>query len=230
VATARSVEQDRVRAALDSAESERRRWARELHDETLQALGGLKVMLSGAARSGDADRVNDAVAGTIAGLSNEIENLRAIITELRPASLDALGLVPALQTLATRTASVHGIDVQARFELGDNGSERLPAQLETAIYRVAQEALTNVAKHAGARHVEVIVQREDDGVVLSVADDGVGFDPSRPLPGFGLAGMRERVTLAGGTLDIVPGDPGVRVQTRFPLPRNQPVTSRRSSA
>jgi signal transduction histidine kinase len=229
VATARSVEQDRLRAALHSAESERRRWARELHDETLQGLGSLKVTLSTAARSEDPERLRGAVDATVAALSTEIENLRAIITELRPASLDALGLVPALQTLVARMATAHGVEVRSSIELGDDHA-RLDAELETAVYRVAQEALTNVAKHAQAERVDVTVLRRGDEVVLAVEDDGVGFDPDASTAGFGLAGMRERVALADGTLEIAATGSGSRLEATFPLAGGQSVSRPRSSA
>lgn len=234
VATAKSVEEDRLRAALDSAESERRRWARELHDETLQALGGLKVSLSAAARSDDPKRIEGAITATVAGLSREIENLRAIITELRPASLDALGLVPALQTLTGRMASAEGLEVHASLELGDDGEARLPPEIETAVYRVAQEALTNVAKHAQATRVHVDLRRVGNLVSLSVRDDGAGFDPSDRTAGFGLLGMRERVMLVGGSLTLGTTEGGVRIEATFPVAAiaivSQSDSSPRSSA
>jgi signal transduction histidine kinase len=230
VATARSVEQDRLRAALESAEAERRRWARELHDETLQALGGLKVTLSAAARSDDPQRVRGAIAATVEGLSREIDNLRAIITELRPASLDALGLVPALQTLVARVATTEGLEVDSGLELGDDGDARLDPEIETAVYRVAQEALTNVVKHARATRVTVRLSRSADVVMLSVTDDGVGFDPSEATGGFGLVGMRERVGLVGGSLTLDGTQGGVRLEATFPVAARQPDSSPRSSA
>ena len=213
VATARTVEADRLRAALASAEAERRRWARELHDETLQSLGGLKLMLSGAARTEDTDRMRAAVATAAEQVTREIASLRTLISELRPASLDALGLEPALRTLADDARSAHGFTVDAEIVIG----ERLPPDLETAIYRVAQEALTNVGKHAGATRVEVRVTRDGGDVHLTVADDGRGFDADAPTTGFGLVGIRERVALAGGTLALEDRDPGTRVSATFPV-------------
>jgi signal transduction histidine kinase len=227
VATARSVESSRLRAALDSAEAERGRWARELHDETLQALGGLKVLLSAAARSDDADRLRAAALEAVDHVTNEIANLRAIIAELRPASLDALGLGPALETLAERLSARQGVDVAATIALG--GGERLAPELETAIYRVAQEALTNTAKHAAAHRVALDLRRDQGSMVLTVTDDGVGFDPAAPVSGFGLVGLRERVDLAGGRVEIRGADPGTVIEARFPL-RQRSSSSPRSSA
>lgn len=216
VATARTVQADRLRSALASAEGERRRWARELHDETLQALGALKVMLSTAAREPDPERMRTAIAQTADQVAGEIHNLRALISELRPASLDALGLAPALRTLVEQQASQTGLAVEAHISLGDD-AERLPPELETTIYRVAQEALTNVLKHARATTVQVHVRRDDGDVRLIVRDDGVGFDPSEPTTGFGLLGIRERVALAGGTAELERADPGTLLMASFPI-------------
>jgi signal transduction histidine kinase len=215
VAMAQSVEATRLRSALESAEAERSRWARELHDETLQALGGLKMLLSSAARSGDAERLRAAATEAVEHVSREIDNLRAIIADLRPASLDALGLGPALETLGDRLAAREGINVRTAIEL--DGAGRLTPELETAVYRVAQEALTNVAKHASAEHVQVALRRNGGAVYLEVRDDGVGFDPAAPRGGFGLMGIKERVDLAGGQLDIERASPGTVLRARFPV-------------
>jgi len=214
VATARSVEGSRLRATFESAEAERGRWARELHDETLQALAGLKVLLASAARSEDPGRLRQAALEAVELLTGEIANLRAIIADLRPASLDQLGLGPALETLATRVAHREGLEVATAIALGD---ERLDQELETAVYRVVQEALTNVAKHAGARRVALELHRDDDQLVLRVTDDGRGFDPAQPAEGFGLTGMRERAGLAGGRLDLRPTADGTVVEALFPI-------------
>jgi signal transduction histidine kinase len=199
-------EQQRLRDTMAAAEQERRRWARELHDETLQGLGGLQVLLSSALRRSDPEQVTVAVRAAVAEIGTEIEKLRTLITELRPAALDDLGLQPALESLADRVAAVEGIVVSTDVALGDavDADGRLAPELETVLYRLVQEALTNVAKHARAEHVEVtVIAREAGGVELTVRDDGGGFDPAAPRGGFGLIGMQERVGLAGGTLEIV---------------------------
>ena len=146
VATARTVQSERLRESLAAAERERRRWARELHDETLQALGGLRMMLSSAARRGDPDRLDGAVREAIGLLEGEIGGLRRLIADLRPAALDELGLVAAIDGLSARIAEQEGIAIATDAELG---GERLVPELETAVYRIVQEALTNVVKHAG---------------------------------------------------------------------------------
>jgi len=200
VGTAQSVEADRLRRSMQAAEAERRRWARELHDETLQGLAALKVLLGGASRLEDPERMRQAMSAAGEHVGREIDNLRAIITELRPAALDRLGLVPALTTLAQRTAGRVGLEIDT--DLPDSAARRLPPDIETTVYRIAQEALTNVAKHAGATRARLALRISNGTVELDVADDGAGFDPDAPSAGFGVMGMRERVELAGGTLAI----------------------------
>jgi signal transduction histidine kinase len=212
VATARTVEEDRLRHSLQAAEAERRRWARELHDETLQALGGLNVLLKSAARSSDPEVLRAAIGDATEHVSREIENLRAIITELRPAALDELGLEPALATLATRVGAASGLEVETAIDVG----RRLEGEQETVAYRVVQEALSNVVKHAQATRVSVSVTTAGGELRIVVADDGRGFDPAAPASGFGIVGMRERIDLAGGHLAIEPNDPGTRVEVVLP--------------
>jgi signal transduction histidine kinase len=212
VASARTVEADRLRHSLEAAESERRRWARELHDETLQALGGLSVLLNSAGHSSDPDVLQGAIADASEHVSREIENLRAIITELRPAALDELGLAPALTTLAQRVATSSGLEVETAIDI----ERRVADEQETVAYRVVQEALSNVVKHARATSVSVSAAVVDGELDIVVADDGRGFDPAAPSGGFGLVGMRERIDLAGGTFAISPNDPGTRVEVTLP--------------
>jgi signal transduction histidine kinase len=201
ISNARSVAADRLRHSIEASERERRRWARELHDETLQGLGGLQVLLSSAAR-GPAENLAEVVRTAVAQLTTEITSLRALITELRPAALDELGLVPAIETLADRTASTEGLTVETHIELGIEARDRLDPEVESNLYRLAQEALTNVAKHAGASRIEIGLVLRNGAIVLRVSDDGCGFDPGAGRKGLGLIGMRERVALAGGRLEI----------------------------
>jgi signal transduction histidine kinase len=213
VATARTVEEERLRHSLQAAESERRRWARELHDETLQALGGLTVLLKSAGRSGDPEILREAIGEATEHVSRENDNLRSIITELRPAALDDLGLAPALTTLVKRVATASGLEIATEIEI----DRRLAEEQETVAYRVVQESLSNIVKHAQARHVEVSVRSDNGELKIAVADDGRGFDPSTPAAGFGLVGMRERIDLAGGRLAIEPNEPGTRVDVVLPV-------------
>jgi signal transduction histidine kinase len=211
LATAQSVAKERLRDSIAAAEQARARWARELHDETLQGLVGLRMLLSSARRSDSSspELLSDAIDHT----KREIQNLRALIAELRPAALDELGLGPAIETLAARSGATAGLDVSTRVALGDR--DRLAPDTESTIYRVVQEALTNATKHAGADRVRVEVARVNGTVEVLVEDDGRGFDPVAATPGLGLVGMRERVELTGGRLEIE-SRPGTRVSARLP--------------
>jgi signal transduction histidine kinase len=211
LATAQSVAKERLRDSIEAAEQARGRWARELHDETLQGLVGLRMLLSSARRSDSSEELlGDAIDHT----KREIQNLRALIAELRPAALDELGLGPAIETLAERSGAASGLEVSTHVALG--GSGRLAAETESTIYRVVQEALTNAAKHARADRVHVEVARANGGVDVVVEDDGHGFDPTAASPGLGLVGMRERVELTGGRL-VIDSRPGTRVSARLPV-------------
>ena len=219
VHTATSVAEERLRHSIQASEQERRRWARELHDETLQGLGGLQMLLSSALRGSDDARLRAAVQEAVQQIGIEVANLRSLIVELRPPALDEIGLVPAIQTLAQRIATSEGLTVETNIALALEGSERLAPDVESTVYRVVQEALTNVAKHAVASHVELELLMNDGAVAVAVRDDGRGFDPAAPAEGFGLLGMRERVTLAHGKVSIESG-PGVGTVVRALIPVN----------
>lgn len=214
VTTAKSVEAERLRHSLRSAEQERSRWARELHDETLQGLAALGVLLNSGLRAGG-DALEQAALRATEQVATEIANLRALITELRPAALDELGLVAAVEGLARRAREVDGLEVA--LEVGVEGEETLDPELKTAVYRLVQEALTNVGKHARAQGVEVRVVQDGAGVHVRVADDGTGFDAAEPTVGFGLSGMRERAALMNGRLEVFTSERGTVVDASFPL-------------
>jgi signal transduction histidine kinase len=220
VATARSVAEDRLRHSIAAGEAERRRWARELHDETLQALGGLQVLLSSALRRGDPDALERSVREAIDYIGTEIDSLRTLITELRPAALDEIGLAPAIESLGQRLAAVEGLEVDVDVEVGG----RLDPELETTVYRLVQEALTNIAKHADAERVRIEVSLDFDVVRVEITDDGRGFDPEARVEGFGLVGMRERVALAHGQLEIE--STVGRTVVRATLPAGSAVSAR----
>jgi signal transduction histidine kinase len=217
VALNRSVEADRLRSTIAAADAERSRWARELHDQTLQSLGGLRVALASALGRGDADARDAAIRQAIGDIELEIANLRGIITDLRPSMLDDLGLVPAIEALLDRRRDA-GLEIVGELDLGDLASRdgALDPQLETTIYRLVQESLTNIVKHANATKVRVSVAAIDGEVRIEVQDDGVGFDLGGRTAGFGLAGMRERVYLAGGAVELESSDSGTRVRARLP--------------
>jgi two-component system, NarL family, sensor histidine kinase DevS len=230
VATAQSVEAERLRHSLEAAENERKRWARELHDETLQALGGLRMLHSAALRADASGTELRSVLDEATKLIDvEIDNLSALIAELRPAALDEIGLAPALRTLAERKSREGGLEIDVLVRLRDGDDARLPSETESTLYRLVQEALNNVAKHAGASRAEALVEWSDDIVEVTVRDDGCGFDPATANGGFGLTGMRERVMLAGGELqiDAAPGS-GTIVSATIPL--RPPGSSQRSSS
>jgi two-component system, NarL family, sensor histidine kinase DevS len=215
VATVESVTEERLRHSLRAAERERARWARDLHDSVLQGLGSRRVSLSSALKRGDRTVLEKAVAEAIGDMDRDIDELRALITELRPATLDQLGLRAALEDLAERVSSGAGIELTTGLSIGP---ERLDPELETVVYRLVQEALTNIAKHAAARHVTLQVAQGEERIDVLVSDDGAGFDPGADLGGFGLVGMRERVELVGGELQIgsKPGS-GTRMVASVPL-------------
>jgi signal transduction histidine kinase len=223
----RSVEADRLRSAITAADAERRRWARELHDQTLQALGGLRVLLASAQRRDDAGAKERAIAQAIGDIELEIDNLRAIINDLRPSILDDLGLGPAVDALLERRRAA-GLEIVSDVDLDELGS--LDPELETTIYRLLQEALTNVAKHARAGRVLVSARVIGSEIVLEVKDDGEGFEPLERTSGFGLAGMRERVYLAGGRLELESGSTGTTVRAHLPLPEDAVSWSRSDQA
>ena len=214
VALHRSVEKDRLRTAMSASDAERRRWARELHDETLQALGGLRVLLASAQRRNEALANEPAVTQAIEDIELETDNLRAIINDLRPSLLDDLGLLPAIDALIERRGAT-GLDVVSEIDLND--VEILDPEVATAVYRVVQEALTNVAKHARAGSVRVTVRIVDANILIEVRDDGVGFDVAARTAGFGLAGMRERVYLTGGSLELESDKTGTAVRACVPV-------------
>jgi signal transduction histidine kinase len=224
VATAQSIASDRSRQRLAAAEGERRRWARELHDETLQSLSALRIGLSTAGRSERPEALPQAVRQAVDHLEDAIANLRALITDLRPAALDELGVQAALEGLAERNTR-HGLEVDVSVELAyeqGRASTRHAPELETAIYRIVQEALTNAAKHGGAKRAVVEIHEQDATVHISVRDDGAGFDVDAETDGFGLLGMRERVDLLSGeiSIDSTPGH-GATVTASIPVPRAQ---------
>jgi signal transduction histidine kinase len=205
---------------VEASERERVRWARELHDETLQELAALRIALSSARSSGDAAALERAAEEAIERATAGIEGLRGLITEMRPASLDELGAGAALEALIDRTRRLSGLTVTADIDLAYEAgreAERHDPEIEVAIYRFVQEGLTNAAKHAGDARVAVTVDDGPDAVVVSVRDDGPGFATDAHHAGFGLIGIRERVELVGGMLSVQSG-PGAGTTLEASLP------------
>ena len=200
-------------------EEERRRIARELHDGVGPALASLNIRLRTARKLLERDQhlAAEEVEELAELAQTNIQDIRRLIYDLRPAVLDELGLVPALREYVARYQEEQGLEVALALPEGD---ERLPAPLETALFRVVQEALANVARHAQARRVEVVMTRDRGKVTLRVADDGRGFDPEAPRSGthLGLWSMRERVEQLGGRFEVesVSGQ-GTTVRAIIPL-------------
>jgi signal transduction histidine kinase len=209
------VHEDGLRLSIGAAEAERQRWARELHDETLRALGALRVLIASSLRREDPARLATAAREAVGHLDEEIENLRALITELRPAALDEFGLLPAIEALVERRRASGDFEIESSVVLAD-GEHRLSRDVEATVYRLVQEALTNVAKHAQASRVRLAVRQHPDEITVEVSDDGVGLSPGAEAAGFGLIGMRERVRLIGGILTVESGVGGTRLQARVP--------------
>jgi len=218
VAINRSVEAERLRSVVAAADSERSRWARELHDQTLQSLGALRVSLASIVGRGDAAARDEGIRRAIADVELEIGNLRGIITDLRPSILDDLGLNAALEALLDRRRTA-GLEIVSELALPDPaaGHLHLGADLETTVYRIVQEALANVAKHARAQTAHVLVSLSGGELLIEVQDDGAGFDPGKRTSGFGLTGIRERTYLAGGRLEIQSSELGTTVCVWLPV-------------
>lgn len=212
---------------IRAQEDERKRIARELHDDTAQVLFAQLLRLTTMKSSPNDDmRVT---AGELEDMTVEaIEGVRRLALELRPPSLDDLGLRESLGDLAERFGKQLGIPVAYQPRVG---RERLPAEIELVLYRVAQEAMTNVAKHSNATEAAINLTRRGQIVTLSVTDNGEGFDPAvvseqddRGL-GLGLFGMEERVVLVGGTLQILSRDRiGTAVIATIPLDSHMAVS------
>ena len=208
-----------LRHSVAASERERRRWARELHDETLQRLGAMRLRLA-AARRGPAAALGPAVEATISDLALEIAELRALIAELSPVALDELGLEAALESLAHRHRVESGLEITVDLSgwRGRGDPPRLEPELESTIYRAAQEALANVAAHARATAAELRLHRSATEVELSVSDDGVGFEPRATTGALGLVVLAERLALVNGVLaiDSAPGA-GTTVTAQAPI-------------
>jgi signal transduction histidine kinase len=200
------VSRDSVRRVLEAQELERARLARELHDETGQALTSILLGLKPLEQAVSTDAGREAVASVRELVVSTLHDVRRLAVELRPSALDDFGLVPALERLVDGYREGAGLEVELEARLGE---ERLPASVETALYRIVQEALTNVVKHAGARRASIVLMRRDGTVTAVIEDDGRGFDPEATRDdALGLVGMRERLALVGGRLRIESGASG----------------------
>jgi two-component system sensor histidine kinase UhpB len=198
--------------ALAAQENERKRVARELHDEVAQGLVAIALMAERAAADPPEDD-GETFAEIARRIDFYLDELRRIAHELRPEMLDDLGLIDALVALAASVGADHGLLVERDLprEL------ELSGEHELVVYRVAQEALANAGRHAGASRARIAVTERDGVLLLEVGDDGCGFDPGTE-PGVGIKGMRERARLAGAALEIGPGREGRGTLVSLDLP------------
>lgn len=212
---------DLLRKVIMAQEEERKRVARELHDEVGQLLSGLQMDLASAAEAApeSAGEARGRLTSLQALVGRTVAEVRRLISDLRPSILDDLGLVEAIGWFAETHLPRTHVDITAA-----GMEQRLPSLVELVIFRIVQEALTNVARHSRAAHAEVRLSAGEDAIAGTVTDDGVGFDPAEHLRrgrsgvAVGLLGMRERVSLLGGALDIVSA-PGQGTRIAFQIPR-----------
>ena len=184
---------------VETQEAERRRIARELHDDTGQALASVLLGLRRAEELEDPAEVRRVLSDLRETITASIRDLRALAVELRPTALDDFGLGAALERLVDTFGRRTGLAIDLHI---DGLEQRLPEATETALYRIVQESLNNIAKHAGAGGASVVLQGLGDRVVLVIEDDGRGFDPAGPSAGLGLVSMRERAELVGGSIRV----------------------------
>lgn len=217
VATAQGVEAERLQQQVEIGERERRRWAQELHDDTLQGLAAIRIALATALQGEGRDRVAQievAAAETVERLEDQINELSRLINDLRPASLERLGLAGALQALAEECSTRGSFAIETKIEI----EGKLKGEEERVVYRLVQEALNNVVKHASAAGASVCARLVDHQVQITVKDDGCGFDPASVGDGRGLLGMRERIELLGGEIEVRSrADHGTEIAARVPV-------------
>jgi signal transduction histidine kinase len=210
------VARDALRRVVAAQELERRRLARELHDETGQALASILLGLRGLEAVPDPERAHEALAELRELAIATLRDVRRLAVDLHPKALDDFGLVSALERLLETWREQTGIAVELADRLG---GEELPSEAATAIYRIVQEALTNVVKHAAARHVSILLTYKNSRVVAVIEDDGQGFDPAAESVGSGLESMRERVGLLDGhfRIESSPNGAGTTLVVEVPV-------------
>jgi signal transduction histidine kinase len=193
------VGRDAMRRVVAAQELERARLARELHDETGQALTSILLGLKGVEQEVATEEARAALASVRDTVATTLQGVRRLAVELRPSALDDFGLVPALERLAGTFGEHTGLHVDFEASIDE---ERFSPEVETTLYRIVQEALTNVVKHAAATRVSILVVRRGNSVAAVVEDDGRGLEQPEHDEGLGLVGMRERAALVGGRVRI----------------------------
>jgi signal transduction histidine kinase len=210
------VRRDALRRVVEGQELERARLARELHDETGQALTSILLGLRRVEDAKDADAAREAARELRPQIVETLQNVRRLAVELRPSALDDFGLVPALERLTGSFAESSGIAVDLEASTGE---DRLSPEVETALYRIVQEALTNVRRHANAAHATVRLRFGADALEVSIDDDGASSTVAPKSAGYGLRGIRERVAMLGGAVSAGPREQGgYRVSAILPYP------------
>lgn len=222
IATARSFEQGLLARSIQATEGDRARWALELREHTLVPLARVRDTLAAARQNGARGRLDDALDDALVQLGVQIDALAWVVTQLRPPQLDADGIGASLDALFER-ADMTGLVIDAVVDLASEtgrAETRLDSAIEVTIFRVVQEALDNALRHGAAQHAEVRLDENGPDLVLSVRDDGHGFDASVQSDGFGFIDMRERLALVGGALEVqsAPGA-GTTVRARLPARR-----------
>ena len=196
----RRVARDALRRVVSGQELERRRLARELHDETGQALTSILLGLRAVEEAGSPDHMRTAASDLRELVVATLQDVRRLAVQLRPKALDDFGLVAAVEHLVQTFSEATSIRVDLEAQLGE---KRLPAEVETTLYRIVQEALTNIVKHAEASRVSILLVRRSGTATVVIEDDGRGFDPTELREeGMGIIGMRERVQLHEGRLTV----------------------------
>src|SRR2546429_5595847 len=224
----------RVTQTLNAMEEERKRIARELHDETSQVLTSLLISLAILEESTETQEARDRIAETRVLAHQTLRAIRNLSIDLRPTALDDLGLMPALRWYVKEYQQKFAIVVDFQ---ATGFKERLPAEVETALYRIVQESLTNTARHANAHKVLITMKEDADTVYVTIKDDGCGFDVGTLLKtpdqerGLGLAGMNERAVLLDGSLSIHSGPGhGTTIEVHIPLtPAEKPAEQKIAS-
>jgi signal transduction histidine kinase len=212
----RRVARDALRRVVSGQELERRRLARELHDETGQALTSILLGLRAVEEAGSPDEMSTAASNLRELVVGTLQDVRRLAVQLRPKALDDFGLVAAVEHLVQTFSEATAIRVDLEAQLGEG---RLPAEVETTLYRIVQEALTNIVKHAEATRVSILLVRRSGSAMVVIEDDGQGFDPAELREdGMGIMGMRERVELHEGrlTVESTPGS-GATLVAEVPL-------------
>jgi len=209
------VARDSLRRVVRGQELERERLARELHDETGQALTSILLGLKAVEEAESSDDLRVAAAELRELVVATLQDVRRLAVELRPKALDDFGLVPAVERLVDTVRETLGMQIELEARIG---SERLPAELETTLYRIVQEALTNIVKHADARKTSILLVRRGGTVTAVIEDDGKGFDPAGVREeGLGLVGMRERAALLDGRVAVESSPAGTTLAVEVPV-------------